>query len=919
MQLAPLRDEAGRVIYLILSANDITERKQAEDALRQERAMLDSVMRATDVMLVLLDSGFHFVWVNAAYAETCRMQPQEMVGKNHFDLYPNADNEAIFRRVRDTGEAIFYKDKQFVFPDQPERGLTFWDWSLTPVKDSGGNVTGLVFSLRETTRFKRAEDALRASEARFRTLFETMTEGFAIYEIVCDASGNPCDLRHLEVNPAFERHTGLRAADILGRTALELFPDAEPIWVGRYRRVALTGEPVHLLAQFGPLRRWFEVSVYRTEPGRLATVLFDVSDRKRAEQELGESRARLAEFAAATFEGIVFSEAGRILDCNPQLEDMLGYPSGSLRGRLIEELVAPEDHLRVIEGIRLQRESHLEHALLRRDGSRIFVEVRGRADAARGPGRRFTVIRDITQRRLAEQALRESEERFRLALRNAPVSVAIQDRELRYVWAYNQRTASQEQIVGHRDAEIFTRDEAAHFDAVKQRVLDEGVEINEQMWLDRPGGRIFLDLYWEPVRDAEGRVTGVGSATVDLTRLKLAEDALRGADRRKDEFLATLAHELRNPLAPICSAVEVLKLQGPTDPTLVAARDMIDRQLQHMVRLVDDLLDVGRITRGKLELRCERLELGDVLRSALEVVASPVRAFGTGCHALPSEADRPAGGRSGPAGPSASEPPRQRVQVHPAGGAHSGHWRRKRMTAGWRCGWRTRARAFPPSTCPTSSRCFSSQRRIRRESARRGGLGIGLSLARSLVQLHGGDIEARSEGPGRGAAFIVRLPTLAAPAAPAPAPDRMPGPKAPSGARRVLVADDNYDNAESLALLLRMGGHCVEVARDGLEALAVAERFRPDVVLLDIGMPELDGRGCCRRLRGQPWGRDMLIVALTGWGRDEDRQRSSEAGFDLHLVKPVDVAALRDLLAENRCLSPEDPRRRGGGAPPSAV
>ena len=781
LQLAPLRDEAGRVIYLILSANDITERRQAEEALQRERAILDGVMRATDAMLVLLDpERLNFVWVNAAYAETCRMQPQEMVGKNHFDLYPNAENEAIFRRVRDTGEAIFYKDKPFEFPDQPGRGVTYWDWSLTPVKDTGGKVTGLVFSLRETTRF------------------------------------------------------------------------------------------------------------------------------------------RLAEFAAATFEGIVFSEAGRILDCNPQFEDMLGYPLGSLRGRLIEELIAPEDLPRAIEGIRLQRESHLEHALLRRDGSRIFVEVRGRVDAARGPGRRFTVVRDITQRRLAEQALRESEERFRLALRNAPVSVAIQDRELRYVWAYNQRTASQEQIVGHRDAEIFTPDEAAHFDAVKQRVLDEGVEINEQMWLDRPGGRIFLDLYWEPVRDAEGRVIGVGSATVDLTRLKLAEDALREADRRKDEFLATLAHELRNPLAPIRSAVEVLKLRGPTDPTLVAARDMIDRQLQHMVRLVDDLLDVGRITRGKLELRCERLELGEVLRSALEVSRPQWERSGLDVtlslpeRAVLLEAD-----------------PVRLAQVFlnlldnalkftPQGG-------RIRVLAEEEEGGRVAVRVedtgagVSPEHLPHVFEMFSQPAPDTTRVGRRGGLGIGLSLARSLVQLHGGDIEARSEGPGRGAAFIVRLPTQAARAAPAPAPDRMPGPKAPTVARRVLVADDNYDNAESLALLLRMSGHCVEVARDGLEALAVAERFRPDAVLLDIGMPELDGRGCCRRLREQPWGRDMLIVALTGWGRDEDRQRSSEAGFDLHLVKPVDVAALRELLAENRCLSPDDPRRLGGGAPPSAV
>jgi len=212
----------------VVIIRDITERRRTEEVLSHERSLLESVMRATDVMLVFLDPQFNFVWVNPAYAESCQIKPEEMVGKNHFALYPHAENEAIFRKVRDTGEEIFYKDKPFVYPDQPERGVTYWDWSLAPVKNSSGDVTGLVLSLRETTKYKQAEEALQKSEERYRMLFTNMTETFFLAEIICDKDGKPCDYLHLELNPAYEIITGIKKEQYLASLPLKYFLTRAP-------------------------------------------------------------------------------------------------------------------------------------------------------------------------------------------------------------------------------------------------------------------------------------------------------------------------------------------------------------------------------------------------------------------------------------------------------------------------------------------------------------------------------------------------------------------------------------------------------------------------------------------------------------------------------------------------------------------
>jgi PAS domain S-box-containing protein len=382
---------------------------------------------------------------------------------------------------------------------------------------------------------------------------------------------------------------------------------------------------------------------------------------------------------------------------------------------------------------------------------------------------------------------------------------------------------------------------------------------------------------------------------MDITERRRAEEALREADRRKNEFLATLAHELRNPLAPIRNAVAILKQQSPREPGRQAAHDMIERQLQHMVRLIDDLMDVGRISRGKLQLRPERIELATVLEQVLEASSSCLESRGLSIAvSLP------------PQPVYLDADPVRLVQVFQnllnnacmytqKGGSvrldarHDGNDVVVRVI--------DTGVGISPDDLPNLFEMFSRVSTPADQLST--GLGIGLALARGLVELHGGGIEARSDGLGKGSEFLIRLPAAASTRS-APAPVERRADPEPTACRRVLVADDNRDNAESLAMLLRLTGHEVETALDGIETIEAAERFRPEVVLLDIGMPRLDGYGACRHLRAQTWGKELVIIALTGWGQEEDRRKSREAGFNGHLVKPVQPTEILELVAGAR-------------------
>jgi PAS domain S-box-containing protein len=393
-----------------------------------------------------------------------------------------------------------------------------------------------------------------------------------------------------------------------------------------------------------------------------------------------------------------------------------------------------------------------------------------------------------------------------------------------------------------------------------------------------------------PVRNERGAIEAWAGINLDIARLKQVETELRELDQRKNEFLATLAHELRNPLAPLRNGLEVMRLAGGDRATLEKARTMMERQLKQMVRLVDDLLDVSRVSRGKIELKREEIELSSVLRNALET-SQPLMAERR--HELVARIpDTPitlsadltrlsqvfwnllnnAAKYTEPGGQVVLEvrPGRDEVEVSV----------------------RDTGIGIPHEMLGRVFDIFTQIDRSLEKS--QGGLGIGLSIAKRLVEMHGGTIGVKSGGHGRGSEFTVRLPARVGVRPQAPRDEPLAG--ASTVRHRILVADDNTDSATTLSLILEALGNEVFVAHDGAEAVDLARRHRPQAILLDIGMPRMNGYDACARIREEPWGRDAFIVALTGWGQQEDKNRSKAAGFDRHLVKPVEPRLLEQMI-----------------------
>ncbi|MBX3436452.1 MAG: response regulator, partial [Planctomycetaceae bacterium] len=406
--------------------------------------------------------------------------------------------------------------------------------------------------------------------------------------------------------------------------------------------------------------------------------------------------------------------------------------------------------------------------------------------------------------------------------------------------------------------------------------------------------RVFL------LTNAAGEQIGLATVSRDISQRRQLEEDLRKlaaelseANRRKDEFLAMLAHELRNPLAPILNGLQVLRLSKKDSPRDESTVEIMERQVHQMVRLIDDLLDVSRITRGKIELRRERIDLKSIVEHSVEAVRPISDRMGHQLSiALPPQPllmDGDPTRLSQVVGNLLTNAckftePGGRIRITLEENESSGVIRVEDSGLG-----------IDPAQLPRIFDLFTQLDATLEKS--QSGLGIGLSLAKTLVEMHGGSIEAHSAGMGQGSEFVVRLPVLSqrTPAAPRETTTEAVATAVPL---KILVVDDNRDSAESLALLLRLTGHDVLTAHDGLEAWESASQFKPHVVLLDIGLPKLNGYEVARRIREQPWGRLMILIALTGWGQDEDRRKSQDVGFNGHLVKPVDHASLNQLLSD---------------------
>jgi two-component system CheB/CheR fusion protein len=499
---------------------------------------------------------------------------------------------------------------------------------------------------------------------------------------------------------------------------------------------------------------------------------------------------------------------------------------------------------------------------------------------------------DITARVEAEQALRETEARFRDMADHAPVLIWING--IRGCEFVNREYlsflgCSMDEVRGDGWRRFIHPEDAEPYTSAYLRCVEERRPFEAQFRFRRADGEYrWLRSTGVPRTYPDGTLIGYIGCSTDITAIKRSEDALRQADRRKDEFLATLAHELRNPLAPIRSSLQLLR-ESAGAPELCA---MLERQVDQMVRLVDDLLEVSRISRGRVELRRERVVLADVLRAALETSAPAIAA---GRHRLELEL---------PSEPLELEADPLRlsqvfVNLIDNAAKYTPDGGRIRVTAARR-GEQVRVSVrddgvgIAPELLP---RVFEPFTQLAHTLPRAGsGLGIGLALVEQLVLMHGGKVEVHSEGSGRGSEFVVTL-ALARSAEPARDAGRPAARAAASGTtRRVLVVDDNRDAADSLAMLLRARGLEADVAYDGATALESARVRVPTAVLLDLGMPGMDGYEVARRMRAEAACRDAVLVALTGWGHADVQSDCREAGFDHHLVKPVRLDALEALL-----------------------
>ncbi|HSO06082.1 MAG TPA: PAS domain S-box protein [Pelomicrobium sp.] len=952
-------DELGRRVMLLnarrldhvqlilLGIQDVTERQRAEEAVRQAaerdafrigladalrplagpRDIQDAAARLLGVHLGASRVHYGEVSEDGEYglvlADYCDGVPS-VVGRYRFDDYGPAVM-AEFRAGRTLVVADVAADPR-LSPAEREATARFsvGAYVLVPLVKDGrptavlvvhqdrprawrGDEVALVEEVAERTweavERSRAESALRRSERHYRQLFESIDEAFCVMQVLLDASGRGVDVIVLEANPAFERHAGIEGA--VGRRIRDLVPQMESTWAERYGRIVATGRGERFTDYSPSLGRWFEVDAFPfgdAQERRVAALFRDVTARVRSEAELIESERRfriMADTAPAML--WMSNRQHQTTLLSRAWSDFTGQPEKEGLGMGWTDAVHPDDRENAAQAFlaaaREREPFTIEYRLRRADGAWRWAVDAGRpryepnGDFAGYVGG----VIDIDDRRRAEEDLRTATARLHAVFDALAEGVAFFDphgrvvqtnRALERAFAPTLRALSNPGATRspfvHPDGTPLPREDHPALAVLRNGSPRRDVEVGVR----RDGG----DICWrlvnaQPVRDEGGRMLGAVASFVDITQRKRAEEALRKADRLKDEFLATLSHELRNPLTPLVAGVRTM--QASADPRVrQRSLEMMERQLRQLVRLTDDLLEVSRITRGKVTLRPARMDLAAAVRSAVEATGDGLQARRVALELPeapvwirgdPERITQVIGNLLSNAIKFTAAHGVIRVRVEAT--AHEAVIRVEDDGVGIAPG--DLERVFEIFTQVADD-----------DGPPRAGLGIGLALVHQLVALHGGTVRACSEGRNRGAEFVVTLPLPAEPPADnVLAPELHEFPR-----RRVLVVDDNPDVADSLRLLLEVAGQDVEVAHSGREALAKAPAFRPDLVLLDIGMPELDGHATCRAMRREPWSGQATIVALTGWGQEEDRRKSTEAGFDQHLVKPVNYARLARLL-----------------------
>ncbi len=978
MRAVPIVDGNGAILEWIGTHTDITERRTAEESLRESEDRYRALVELSPQAVWLADATGRITYANQWWLEYSGQTLDDLAGPNGFDaIRPDLRDrlrgllhellggsapwtlEAPLRRASD-GEYRWH----FV------RALPILGPDARPLR-----WVGIAIDI---------DDRMRSERERERLAF--------LVENSCDFIGiYGTDGRVSYMNRTGKRLVGLEDHEILASIALTDFvhederPLVSEILLPRAERDGTANVELRVVHRSTGSPVWMDFSILTMKSAAgevegIATISRDITERKLAQEEIASSQRFLRSAIDALDSSIaVLDEHGTILTVNDswrQFVDANGlepdhYEVGAsyLEYWENDRTVARESVDLVVKAIReviagTTRTAVVEYCLPpREDGANeTWLQMRVTRFAEQGPARVVVAHENITPRVQSELATkRRSEQLQRLAKITTDLSVrhdvesilAVVTEGARSIIGARRSTARVAgETGGAPDVEFSSADDpsatplsGSSTEAVELAILRRVRRTNHAARVT--GEDLAADPEWASLapKDSSGargwlaapldrldggndgailltdRMEGTFSADDEAVLVQLAQMAsiaienarlygrLVRADRRKDEFLATLAHELRNPLAPIRFWLEIMK-SDPSHKAIEGAHATIARQIGHMVRLIDDLLDLSRISFDKLELRKERVNAADVVESAIEASLPAMEAkeqileTDLGRSRVVLDAD----------------PTRVSQIVSNLlnnASKYSGHGGRIALSVRSEDGFGVIVVAdegigIPQEALPRIFDPFVQDDRARPRAE--GGLGIGLSLVRRIVELHGGSVAARSSGPGLGSEFEVRLPLAAEPPAassppeppesvepvepPEPVDPAVSRPAEPAGdspaptRRRILIVDDNRDSTESLARLLELCGHECRSAVDGLDALRVAEEFRPQVALLDIGLPGLDGHELARRFRATEWGEKTILVAVTGWGQPEDRVRSRAVGFDLHLVKPIDVPAL---------------------------
>ena len=958
VNIDPIVDADGRVLGAINAFHDTTALRAAQEQLRRSEEHLRAVVETTPACINVVAADGTLLHMNASgLAMVDATRPEEVEGQPVANLI-REEHRPVFQAFHDRvcrGEKGTLEFDVVSLRGRRRHMETY----AAPLRAPDGSIQQLAIT-HDVTERRAVEDAVRRAVEQLRIV----TDAMAVPVTRCTA-----DLRYAWASKPYAEWIGRPAEDIVGRPIVDVIgEEAFEHLAPMFRRV-LAGEVVRYEEQVafkGIGLRWVDAIYTPTVDasgqcdGWVAVVL-DITERRRTE----DTHRRLAAIVESSDDAIISTDVdGRITSWNRGAERLYGYTSAEMLGTSMSALMPAghKDDFGVIMR-RLSREERIEHyetVRIARDGRGVDVSltispIRDAEGRVVGVSK---IARDISERKRTEAVVRRHAERTRLLSEASAVLLTTHEPDAMLTRLFAKIGASLgldvyfNYIVPEGGTELrlmscagITNETASTMSrlqfgqavcgAVALRrvpIVARGIQQSHEPMVQLVKGLGIRAYACAPLLAGE-RLLGTlsfASRTRDdfdqdeieflqtisqyvaaaYERLRLI-DQLREQDRRKDEFLAMLAHELRNPLAPIRTGVQLIQRAGANPALTDKACSIMERQLLHLVRLVDDLLDVSRVTRNKLELRKEWVDLATIIQSAVETSRPLIEAAG---HELTV---------SVPTEPVVLEADGVRLAQAFANFLNNaakytqrgGHiW----ITAELPRGAHAQATDVTVRVRDTGigiaadhlPHIFDLFVQVERSLERtQGGLGIGLTLAKRLIEMHGGTVSAFSEGLGKGSEFVARLPVVVIPDPPnVDAGARAATSDRPRARRRILVVDDNRDSADLLAATLRLSGHDVETAHDGLEAVEKVGSLQPDVVLMDLGMPRLNGYEAARRIRQQPNGKHMTLVAVTGWGHDDDKQRSRESGFNAHLVKPVDVTEfdrLLDRLANKRRASDE--------------